>query len=96
MLAKIKARGTNEIADIFDKYDIDTIEIQVMECTVHHVRIEVAGASGRYLYRRHAFVPNPVSVVFRFKIALHNGDLQVRTECIDGRFQQRCLAGTRR
>ena len=61
----VKLRRADQVADIFYKDDIQTIQCKFMKGIVDHVCIEVAGTAGTDLYRGDPFPANPLGIVRR-------------------------------
>ena len=80
MLSQIKAGRAYQVADVFDKDDVETIEIQVVQGLMNHMGIEVTGTAGRNLYRLHTVFAYAFGIVFCFQIAFDDCDGQV-PEC---------------
>ncbi len=50
MLPKIKAGGTDQVANIFDEQKVHRFQIQLVYCLVNHMCVKVTGAAGTDLY----------------------------------------------
>ncbi len=96
MLAEVEAGRADEVADVLDEHDVDVVQGQFVQRGVHHVGVEVAGAAGTDLYCRYTLAADAVRVVFRLEIALDDGNPQAAVERLDGRLEQRGLAGAGR
>jgi hypothetical protein len=83
MLTEIKTRRADEIADILDEDDIDAVEVHVVQSRVHHVCVEVAGATGADLYGGYALLADAYGVVFGFQITLDDRNFDAAIERLD-------------
>lgn len=96
MLAKIEARRTNKIADIFDEQHVDLVQRQVAQGAVNHPGIEMACISSGYLNDGNPMSANAPGIIIGFKVAFDDGDTALRRDGVDRRLEQRRLAGTGR
>ena len=96
VLTKIKTCGAHEVADIFNKHDIDLVDGEFVQCRMHHMGIEVAGAAGTDLHCGYALLPNTLGVVLGFEVPFDDRDLEFIAQGVCRCFEQRRFAGTRR
>ena len=96
MLTEVEAGRADQVANVFDKQDVDVGQVQSMQRVVHHVRVQVAGAAGRDLDRRDALGADALGIILGLQVALDHGDAQFSLERLDRCLQQAGLAGARR
>ena len=87
VVAKVKTGGTDQIADILDKENVQGFKVHLMEGIMHHMGIKMAGASGRDLAGGDPLAADAVGIIFCFQVTLNHTNPQLIVECIDGRFQ---------
>ena len=66
-----------------------------MQGVVHHVGIEVTGAAGRDLHGLDTASADATGIVLGFQVTFDDGHFQLAVQRLDGRLQQRGLAGAR-
>jgi hypothetical protein len=96
VLAEVEARGTDEIADIFDEQEIDRRERQLMQRLVDSLRIEMAGGARRDLHGRYAMGAYAHRIVVGSQVPLDHRDSNPALQRHDRRFEQGRLAGAGR
>ena len=87
MLAEVETCRTDQVANVLDEHDIVLCQVEVMQCLVDHMRIEMTRASGRYLYCLDAMPADTLRIVLGLEVALerpeftrHEGEIQVLGE----------------
>ncbi len=95
MLAQIETRGTDEISDVFDEYNVELGQRQIVQRVVDHPRIQMAGVAGRNLYRGNTMCANTPRIVVGLEISFDDREAEVRLERFDRHLQQGRLARSR-
>lgn len=96
MLAEVKQRGADEIADIFDQHHRTAGRSQLLESLCHHVGLKVASGSSVDLNRRCSGGANAFAVIGGGLVALDDEDRDFVPEVLNCALQQRRLAGAGR
>ena len=78
VLAEVEARRAHQIADVLDEDDVEAGKRQVVQGVVHHAGVEMAGAAGGDLDRRHAVGADAAGIVVGFEVAFDHRDAEFR------------------
>src|ERR1700753_4276373 len=92
ILAEIVARGTDQVADVLNKQQIERIEVPSVEMPIDHPGVKVASAPGSDLSHRVTVPPKTNGVVLGLKVAREDADPCRRSELLKRTFQKRGLA----
>ncbi len=96
MLAQVEGGRANQVADIFNKEQVDRITarlfFQQMQSPVDLGRIQMAGPSGGDLHHRHPLGPDPLGITVSLDIPLNYPDSDLALQSFNGFFQQGGLA----
>jgi hypothetical protein len=87
-LAEIELSGTRDIADVLNEQQIDLIQIQFAETSLHQRRFKMAGATREQLHHGHAEFFDAFGVSCGSDVTLKRGDAIATIEKRDCAFQQ--------
>lgn len=99
VFAEVVAGGADEVADVFDKEDVDVVEVPVDEVALDHGAIEVAGAASGDLFDGVAVAGEAAGVVVGLDVAGEDGYAEARglvAEGFESLFKEGGFAGAGR
>jgi hypothetical protein len=93
VLTQIEGSRTDKISDIFDKENIQILQVKILKGVADHMSIQMASCAGIDLPYRNPGCSNTYSIIVRLLVTLYYGKSELLLEVMQGTLKNGGLAG---